>query len=169
MKGVLGAALEVQEFLSHAGERFCFIGAIALQRWGEPRLTRDVDVTVLAPYGDERPCADRLLARFRPRISDAREFAVVAVSLVVSLLTLLAMIRIWMGVFWNPAEDLGVERTPSRSGPLGGPPLMVIPTVVLVACSVAIAAAAGPLFSLSERTAADLLDPVSYVNEVLDR
>jgi multicomponent Na+:H+ antiporter subunit D len=100
---------------------------------------------------------------------DAREFAVVAVSLVVSLLTLLAMIRIWMGVFWNPAEDLGVERTPSRSGPLGGPPLMVIPTVVLVACSVAIAAAAGPLFSLSERTAADLLDPVSYVNEVLDR
>ena len=76
MKGVLGAALEVQEFLSHAGERFCFIGAIALQRWGEPRLTRDVDVTVLAPYGDERPCADRLLARFRPRISDAREFAV---------------------------------------------------------------------------------------------
>jgi hypothetical protein len=60
MKSVLGAALEVQRYLSHAGERFCFIGAIALQRWGEPRLTRDVDVTVLAQYGDEGPCADRL-------------------------------------------------------------------------------------------------------------
>lgn len=76
MKTVLGAALEVQRFLSQAGERFCFIGGIALQRWGEPRLTRDVDVTVLSPLGSEGPTADRLLAAFRPRIQDAREFAV---------------------------------------------------------------------------------------------
>ena len=73
---VLGAALEVQQYLSHASEDFCFIGAIALQRWGEPRLTRDVDVTVLAQYGEEGRCADRLLAVFRPRIADAREFAI---------------------------------------------------------------------------------------------
>ena len=101
---------------------------------------------------------------------DAREFAVVAVSLVVSLLTLLAMIRIWMGVFWNPAEEPGVERelAPTPTGRLGGPPLMVIPTVALVACSLAIAVAAGPLFALSQRTAADLLDPSRYVHEVLD-
>lgn len=76
MKSVLGAALEVQRCLSRIGERFCFIGAIALQRWGEPRLTRDVDVTVLAPYGEEGTCADRLLAVFPPRIADARGFAV---------------------------------------------------------------------------------------------
>ncbi|MBI3068157.1 MAG: nucleotidyl transferase AbiEii/AbiGii toxin family protein [Betaproteobacteria bacterium] len=76
MKTVLGAALEVQRFLSHAGERFCFIGGIALQRWGEPRLTRDVDVTLLSPFGEEGRTADRLLAAFRPRIGDAREFAV---------------------------------------------------------------------------------------------
>ena len=48
---------------------------------------------------------------------DAREFAIVAVSLVVSLLTLLAMIRIWMGVFWNPAEEPGVAPAPTpRAG-----------------------------------------------------
>ncbi|MGH8702062.1 MAG: nucleotidyl transferase AbiEii/AbiGii toxin family protein [Burkholderiales bacterium] len=76
MKTVLGAALEVQRYLSQAGERFCFIGGIALQRWGEPRLTRDVDVTVLSPYGKEGTTADRLLAVFRPRMQDAREFAV---------------------------------------------------------------------------------------------
>ena len=46
---------------------------------------------------------------------------------------------------------------------------MVIPTVALVVCSLAIAAAAGPLFALSERTAADVLDPSRYVHEVLDR
>jgi len=76
MKTVLGAALEVQRLLSQANEQFCFIGGIALQRWGEPRLTRDVDVTVLSHFGDEGPTADRLLAVLRPRIGDAREFAI---------------------------------------------------------------------------------------------
>jgi multicomponent Na+:H+ antiporter subunit D len=99
----------------------------------------------------------------------SREFAVVAVSLVVSLLTVLAMFRIWMGVFWNPPEELGLERTPASPTRFGGPPLMVIPTALLVACSLAIAVAAGPLFALSQRTANDLLDPSRYVQEVLDR
>ena len=84
-----------------------------------------------------------------------------------SLLTLLAMIRIWMGVFWNPAEEPGAAPAPGPARRLGGPPLMVIPAVALVACSVAIAVAAGPLFSLSERTAQDLLHPSQYVQEVL--
>jgi hypothetical protein len=32
---------------------FCFIGGIAVQHWGEPRLTRDVDVSVLTGFGAE--------------------------------------------------------------------------------------------------------------------
>jgi multicomponent Na+:H+ antiporter subunit D len=96
----------------------------------------------------------------------SRDFAIVAVSLVVSLLTILAMFRIWMGVFWNPPEETGHDRAPAPPGRLGGPPLMVAPTAVLVACSLAIAVAAGPLFALSQRTARDLLDPVGYVEEV---
>jgi multicomponent Na+:H+ antiporter subunit D len=99
----------------------------------------------------------------------SREFAVVAVSLLVSLLTLLAMIRIWMGVFWNPAEEPGTDPAPAVPNRFGGPPLMVIPAALLVVCSLAIAVAAGPLFSLSQRTAADLLHPSRYVSEVLDR
>lgn len=51
------------------------IGAIALQRWGEPRATRDVDVTLLCPFGSEGAAADRLLSRFKPRLEAAREFA----------------------------------------------------------------------------------------------
>ncbi len=27
--------------LSQAGEQFCLIGGLAVQRWGEPRVTRD--------------------------------------------------------------------------------------------------------------------------------
>jgi multicomponent Na+:H+ antiporter subunit D len=97
----------------------------------------------------------------------SREFAIVAVSLLVSLLTLLAMIRIWMGVFWNPAEEPGAEPVTAPPNRFGGPPLMVIPAALLVVCSIGIAVAAGPLFALSQRTAIDLLHPTRYVSEVL--
>jgi hypothetical protein len=33
---------------------------LAVQRWGEPRITLDVDLTVLAGYGGERPFIDAL-------------------------------------------------------------------------------------------------------------
>jgi hypothetical protein len=75
MRTLLGAALEVQTHLTTSNERFCFIGGIAVQRWGEPRLTRDVDATVLCPYGNEGAFADRMFITFPPRIADAREFA----------------------------------------------------------------------------------------------
>jgi hypothetical protein len=45
---------------------------------------------------------------------------------------------------------------------------MVAPTAVLVACSLAVAIAAGPLWAFCERTAAGLLDRDSYVEEVLE-
>lgn len=76
MTTLLGAALEIQARLAAKGERFCFIGGVALQRWGEPRLTRDVDVTVICPYGDEAAFADRMLLDFAGRVEDARGFAV---------------------------------------------------------------------------------------------
>lgn len=37
------AAWEAQQKLLHAGFRFCLIGGLALQRWGEARYTQDVD------------------------------------------------------------------------------------------------------------------------------
>jgi multicomponent Na+:H+ antiporter subunit D len=100
---------------------------------------------------------------------DAGEVPVVAVSLVVSLLTLLAMALIWTGAFWSPAE--ADETKPPRS-PLTpsarGRFLMTAPTAALVACSLAVAAAAGPIFAFSERTADDLVDARTYVDLVLD-
>ena len=75
MNALLATAAEIQNFLQKADERFCFIGGIALQRWGEPRLTRDVDLTLLCPYGAEPPAIERLLAGFPPRMPEARAFA----------------------------------------------------------------------------------------------
>jgi multicomponent Na+:H+ antiporter subunit D len=96
-------------------------------------------------------------------------FAMVAVALVVSLLTLFSMILIWGGAFWSPPEDGTPAREARATNRGGGPPLMVGATAVLVACSLGVAAAAGPLYALSERTSRDLVDRDRYISEVLDR
>jgi len=43
--------------------------------WGEPRVTRDVDVTLLTGFGTEEHFVKELLSHYQPRISDARAFA----------------------------------------------------------------------------------------------
>ncbi|MCB1003617.1 MAG: Na+/H+ antiporter subunit D [Acidimicrobiales bacterium] len=95
----------------------------------------------------------------------AEAYVVVAVSLAVSLLTLFSMSKIWSNTFWGPGPGTDSGRTltaPRRA-------LMVGSTGGLVALSLAIAVAAGPLYALSERAAADLMDTRGYVEEVLGR
>lgn len=104
----------------------------------------------------------------------ARQYPIVAVSLLVSLLTLLSILRIWTGVFWNPVEepsapaDAVAART--RDGHKGlSLPGMMLSAAAVVVCSLAVAAAAGPLYGLSNRTANDLLDRTDYITEVSRR
>ncbi len=47
MKDVFEVAGWVSSRLDEGGFRHCLIGGVALQAWGEPRVTRDVDVSVL--------------------------------------------------------------------------------------------------------------------------
>jgi len=68
-------ARQLQVFCDGQGWRACFIGGLAVQRWGEPRVTLDVDLTVLAGFGGEGRFIDALLAAYPARIHDAREFA----------------------------------------------------------------------------------------------
>ena len=75
LPGVLSAACEVQRFCQAKDWRFCFIGGVAVQRWGEPRLTQDVDLTLLTGFGDEEHFVDALLQFLNPRRPDARLFA----------------------------------------------------------------------------------------------
>src|SRR5690606_24097196 len=89
------------------------------------------------------------------------QHVIVAISLVVSVLTLFSLMKIWTGAFWAPATEAPVER-PVQGPGLGGPVLMVLPTAVLLVVGLAIAAWAGPLYDLSLRAAADLLDPATY-------
>ena len=75
MNRLFEAAVRIQRFCDAEGWQSCIIGALAVQRWGEPRLTRDVDVSLLTGFGTEAAFIDRLLTTFAPRRSDARAFA----------------------------------------------------------------------------------------------
>jgi len=75
MNPVFEAALEVQRFMQERHWRFCIIGGVALQRWGEPRATVDVDLSLLTGFGGEEAFVTELLSHFRPRRPDAAEFA----------------------------------------------------------------------------------------------
>jgi multicomponent Na+:H+ antiporter subunit D len=100
---------------------------------------------------------------------DDRQYVIIGLSLVVSLLTLFSMIRVWAGVFWSPSE--AADESPSIDAPVppgGGPLLMVGPTALLVAASLAVAVLAGPIYSFSERAADGLLDRRTYIQEVMD-
>jgi hypothetical protein len=69
------AAAEVSAFLAEKQWRFCIIGGLAVVRWGEPRTTVDVDLTLLTGFGGEDQYACALLERFSPRTEDAMNFA----------------------------------------------------------------------------------------------
>jgi hypothetical protein len=72
---VIRAAAELQHICESQGWRFCFIGGLTLQRWGEPRETIDVDVTLLTGFGGEEKYVQTLLARYEARLPDAAAFA----------------------------------------------------------------------------------------------
>jgi len=55
MKSLFRAAADLEAFLIERRWQYCFIGGIALQRWGQPRLTNDIDLTILAGSRDGIP------------------------------------------------------------------------------------------------------------------
>lgn len=68
-------AWKLHTFLSTRGIGYAIIGGIAVQRWGQPRLTRDVDLTVMLPPGREEATLQEIVAAFPPRIGDGVAFA----------------------------------------------------------------------------------------------
>jgi hypothetical protein len=75
MKTLLRAGAVVQHTLESRGWSFCFIGGIANYRWGTPRLTNDLDLTLLTGFGTEASYVADLLREFESRIPDAATFA----------------------------------------------------------------------------------------------
>jgi hypothetical protein len=72
---VYRAAADLQRRCEERGWRFCLIGGLALQRWGEPRETIDVDVTLLTGFGHEEAFIRALLGWYAARVPDPLAFA----------------------------------------------------------------------------------------------
>jgi hypothetical protein len=75
VNSLFAAGAELQCWLDARGWPFCFIGGVANFRWGTPRLTAALDLTLLTGFGTEAPFVGELLDAFEGRIADAAEFA----------------------------------------------------------------------------------------------
>ena len=97
-------------------------------------------------------------------------WAILAVAVVVSLLTVYAMALVWGSAFWGrpsaPVPDPDV-RDELHVGVHHVPRLMTGATAAVVAVGVAIPVLGGPLYALCQRAAADLLTAQPYVTAVL--
>ncbi len=103
------------------------------------------------------------------------EWEILAVGVLVGLLTLFSIFKVWISVFWSPVHDAAPR--PARSSDIepgqadptrrNGPAMMLVPTALLALATLGLGVAAGPIYDLSERAAADLLDTRSYVEAVL--
>jgi len=75
MLEVYRAAADLQRRCQERAWRFCLIGGLALQRWGEPRETIDVDVTLLTGFGGEEAFVRTILDWYQPRVAEPAIFA----------------------------------------------------------------------------------------------
>jgi multicomponent Na+:H+ antiporter subunit D len=93
----------------------------------------------------------------RPALDDGR-FAVAAVAVVTSFLTLLSMSKIWAYAFWGPPR----KRHPGGGwrGPAAATAVLVVATVLLGAC-------AQPFLRLADDAATEVIEPAAYVRAVL--
>jgi hypothetical protein len=107
LAGVMAAAAEVEGFCRSNGWRFCFIGGIAVQRWGMPRFTQDVDLTLLTGFGSEQKYVDAVLRRFPGRLTDARQFALDR-RVILARTTAGVDLDFALGAF--PFEEASIER-----------------------------------------------------------
>ena len=114
---------------------------------------------------------------------DAGQPAAVVVMLLVSLVTLLSMLKIWSGMFWGrpsaappePAPTTGAgggaatktaARTETDTGRRVGT-VLAAPAVLLAAITVSLGLGGELLLTLSETAANGLLDPRVYVEAVI--
>ena len=92
------------------------------------------------------------------------QYAVAAVSVVVSLLTTMSMIRLWQYVFWGKPNPQIKPRPAFRSASTRA--LMLAPALVLVALSLAIGIFAEPAISVVQTAASQAIDRAGYIEAV---
>ncbi|MDT0303657.1 Na+/H+ antiporter subunit D [Streptomonospora wellingtoniae] len=96
-------------------------------------------------------------------------YTAIAAGVATSLLTIVAIFRVWVRGFWGtPMPDMIEARVRLKSGAhLGGLRIMAMATGAMVAFGLFVAAAAGPLSELAFVAAHDLMNGAAYIEAVL--
>ncbi len=108
MKNIFEEAFVLQQFLLKMNFQFCFIGGLALQRWGDLRTTNDIDLTLLTGFGGEERFIDAMLAQYEGRIPEVKETALTARVL---LLRSSSGIGIDIALGGLPFEESSIQRS----------------------------------------------------------
>ncbi len=74
MLPIYEAAWEMHVFLTRKKIPYALIGGVAVQKWGQPRLTQDVDLTISVPVEKTDGFVDEIEQHFKARVSELREF-----------------------------------------------------------------------------------------------
>jgi multicomponent Na+:H+ antiporter subunit D len=96
---------------------------------------------------------------------EVQSYAIVAVALAVSLLTLYSMAKIWQEAFWK-AQPEGSATEAIRPG-RWSLRTMQLPIAMLALITISIGLAGEPMFELAQEAANQLLDPSGYIAAVL--
>ncbi len=75
MTDLIREALDLQKKLDEDGWPNYFVGGLAVQIWGQPRLTTDLDLTLFTGLIEEDAQVSRLLELFRSRFTTSEEAA----------------------------------------------------------------------------------------------
>ncbi len=100
----------------------------------------------------------------------AEAWVIVAISIAVSLLTLLSMAKIWSEAFWKQRpEDITGERLQEEAGrpSRAHPTLVLLPAAALALVSVGMGIGAGPLIEFAIAAGEELAEPARYIEAVL--
>lgn len=106
-------------------------------------------------------------------MAEAREWIAFTVAIVVSLITLMSMLKIWAGPFWGGSEPVAtggvVDPSAVRSAVLAPARVrtaLIAPALVLTGVTLALGLAGQGLLALSAQAADGLLDLTAYLEAV---
>lgn len=96
---------------------------------------------------------------------EAGQYAIIAVALITSLLTLFSMVKIWNEAFWKAPPAMPAPPPQPERRQVGN--ALYAPTVALVALIILMGVLAEPMVRLSRRAAEGLVQPERYTGAVL--
>lgn len=93
---------------------------------------------------------------------ESKQYFIIGLALVVSLMTLFSMTKVWNEAYWKPPKD---PQYADQQKPVSV--WRWVPSITIVLFSVLLGILANPVFEVCQLAAAQLMDPSEYIRAVL--